>query len=228
MRADHHDFKSVLSRPCVGRPRRRVRSCHGRCASTKVMTTSSTVSPSGSSCVCADFSPRQVLRKRDWTRRRSAHGKARVQPAYCDTTTCSFVVSNQGVFECAQLATLYVTSSKVLVHELALQGRACGIGLDSTFGQPKQWERWKTTRPEFTRAAPRRFCDGRRAPTRLGCDRGTGGTAATCDKARKSPSGLGQVAERRVSPDVWNGSDNLSVHVLRPRVSADPACGSRR
>jgi hypothetical protein len=38
----------------VGRPRRRVRSCHGKWASTKAMTSSSTVSMSGSSCsVCA-------------------------------------------------------------------------------------------------------------------------------------------------------------------------------
>jgi hypothetical protein len=75
------------------------------------------------------------------------------------------------------------------------------------------------TRPEYSSGGfSRRFCDGR-GERRLGrgCDGGGDGAAVTRGKARKAQSGPGQAAERRVAPDVWNGSDNRPVHVLRSR-----------
>jgi hypothetical protein len=93
---------------------------------------------------------------------------------------------------------------------LALHSRACGVGSDITSANYSSGNDGKLRGQS---GFSRRFCDGR-GERRLGRGRDGGGAVVTCGNARKAQSGP---AERRVAPDLWNGSDNHHVHVLRSR-----------
>jgi hypothetical protein len=125
---------------------------------------------------------------------------------------------------------LFVACSKVLARELALQGRACGVGPDITSVNHISGNDGKRL-CQSTRAAdfPVDFVMGEEsADSDKACDGGRGRAVVTRGKAWKAQSGPGQAAERHVAPDVWNGSDNPPGACILLWVPANLACGSRR